>query len=123
MQQYEFHTPLPTSTRPWQSLEPGIDELILNHDPTTGRRTTLQRWQPGARNAATSLHDYFEEVILLEGDLRVVPGKGTAEGQPGETEVWGKGAYAFRRPGMVHGPFASEAGCLMFISCTWGEKG
>ena len=120
MQQYEFHPPESLSNRHWTKLEPGIDELLLNHDPVTGRRSTLQRWQPGARNAHTSLHDYFEEVVLLDGDFKVVPGEGTAAGMQ-EIEVWGKKAYAFRKPGMLHGPFMSEKGCLMFISCTAAE--
>lgn len=30
---------------------------------------------------------------------------------------WQKGAYAYRKPGMRHGPFRSEDGCLMFIVC------
>lgn len=30
---------------------------------------------------------------------------------------WEKGAYAYRKPGMWHGPFKSEGGCLMFIVC------
>jgi hypothetical protein len=116
MHQYEFHPPETVTSRTWTILEPGIDELVLNHDPATGRRSTLQRWQPGARNAKTSLHDYFEEVMLMEGDFRVVPGEGTAKGE-NETEWWGKGAYAFRHPGMLHGPFESRSGCLMFITC------
>ena len=33
-------------------------------------------------------------------------------------ETYEAGFYAYRKPGMIHGPFASATGCLMFISCT-----
>lgn len=36
-------------------------------------------------------------------------------------ETFAKGFYAYRKPGMIHGPFASEGGCLMLITCTPGE--
>jgi hypothetical protein len=52
-------------------------------------------------------HDYVEEIYLAEGDLTDTRlGRG-----------WEKGAYAYRKPGMEHGPFKSEKGCLMFIVC------
>ena len=121
--QFEFHPPEAEESRKWTTLEPGIEELVLNHDSEKGRRTTLQRWKSGARNANISLHDYCEEIVLVEGDLRVVPGEGTAEGkQDDEVGWWGRGCYAFRKPGMVHGPFESKSGCLMFITCTLAEK-
>ncbi|KAI9714313.1 MAG: hypothetical protein M1820_000274 [Bogoriella megaspora] len=127
MHQYEFHSPLSVAGRKWTLLEPGIFELVLNYDENTGRRSSLQRWGPGARNAMNSLHDYFEEVILLEGDLRVVPGESAGSPSAGEVQedsgFWGTGAYAFRKPGMVHGPFESQRGCLMFLSSTRTESG
>lgn len=31
-------------------------------------------------------------------------------------EEWGQGAYAYRLPGMEHGPYAAgKAGCYMFV--------
>ena len=115
--QHEFHPPQPTGE--WLALEPGITEMVLNYDSQTGRRTTLQKWEPGAQNAKTSLHEYCEEIYIAEGDLRVIPRRGTAEGKSeDEVEWWEKGCYAFRKPGMLHGPFESRKGCLMFISCT-----
>lgn len=114
MEQFEFHQAA-SSFRAWQPLEPGIDELVLNHDPATGRRTTLQRWQPGAVNspARVFVHDYVEEIWMAEGDLTDLTLK----------QGWEKGAYAYRKPGMDHGPFRSEGGCLMFIVCIPVEGG
>ena len=32
------------------------------------------------------------------------------------SQAWGKGAYAYRYPGMKHGPYrALEGGCLQFV--------
>lgn len=113
MEQFEFHPA--TNDRSWSNIESGIDELVLNHDPSTGRRTMLQRWQPGAVNTPSRIftHDYVEEIYLAEGDLTDTRlGKG-----------WEKGAYAYRKPGMEHGPFKSEKGCLMFIVCIPVKEG
>ena len=49
-----------------------------------------------------------------------------AEGDLADTRLgkrWEKGAYAYRKPGMEHGPFKSEKGCLMFIVCIPVEGG
>jgi hypothetical protein len=147
MQQYEFHAPttdpLTHTPRPCKhnpsvriicatstdigdqtsgaTLEPGITQLTLNHDASTGRATYLQRWAPQTSNQIENFsHAYIEEIIILEGDLRDLKGRrsGTGEiveGGGGKGEVWGIGAYAYRKPGMDHGPFRSEGGCLMFI--------
>jgi hypothetical protein len=113
-QQLEFHQP----QGHWVDLEPGIMEMVLNHDSETGRRTTLQKWVAGACNANSSLHAYCEEIILLDGDFRVAPGEGPASKEENQDGWWEKGCYAFRKPGMLHGPFESKSGCLMFIVCT-----
>jgi hypothetical protein len=111
--------PLP----PGKILEPGISQLTLNHDPSTGRATYLQRWSPGASNQIQNFsHEFIEEIVVIEGDLRDLKGRRSrtgeivqGEGEDGDGDVWGKGAYAYREPGMNHGPFRSEEGCLMFV--------
>jgi hypothetical protein len=115
MEQFEFHNPTSRADRSWNQTEPGIDEMILNQDPATGRKTLLQRWQPGAVNAQkVFVHPYIEEIYIVEGDLT----------DTRLAQSWEKGAYAYRKPGMEHGPFASKGGCLMFITCVpVDEKG
>ncbi|TFB00617.1 hypothetical protein CCMA1212_007449 [Trichoderma ghanense] len=107
MQQFEFHDPTTRTT--WQLKTPGIEELILNEDKITGRKTLLQRWQPKAAtpSSAPVVHDFIEEVYILEGDLtdRTL------------RQTFYKGMYAYREPGMEHGPWFSEGGCLMFVIC------
>lgn len=115
MHQFEFHhyTSPPAANsapREWATVEPGITQMTLNEDPTTGRKTILQRWEPNTENTKENyVHDYVEEIFLVEGDLRDV------KRSPGV--VWEKGAYAYRKPGMDHGPFASYKGCLMYVVC------
>lgn len=153
MQQFEFHHPStnplfspsnPSHHREWQDLEPGITQLTLNHDPSTGRGTYLQRWAPNTENQTQNfVHEYVEEIMILEGDLRDLRGRKSGTGelpcekrgedggvraiggfQDGETEgeMWTKGCYAYRKPGMEHGPFRSEGGCLMFTVCLPGDE-
>ena len=113
MEQMEFHDAISRPDRSWTQTEPGIDEMILNQNPATGRKTLLQRWQPGAANAKNIfVHSYIEEIYLVEGDLT----------DTRLSQSWQKGAYAYRKPGMEHGPFASKNGCLMFITCTPADE-
>lgn len=37
-------------------------------------------------------------------------------------EVYEKGYYTYRKPGMAHRPVFSKTGCLMFITCTRAEN-
>ena len=53
----------------------GIEEKILagslDEKAKTGNRTRLLRFQPGARTAEPFVHDYWEEVFVVSGDLIV----------------------------------------------------
>lgn len=115
MEQLDFHNPEAHPDRTWIETEPNIHELTLNHDPATGRKTLLQRWQPKTSNVQQHpfVHTYIEEIYIAEGDLTDTK----------LSQSWTKGAYAYRKPGMEHGPFRSEGGCLMFITCTPREEG
>ena len=100
----------------WQTVPDypaGIQEKILagsldekNHG---GSRTRLLRFQPGIHTTAPFVHEYWEEVYLLEGDLTV---GNDAQGHGGEP--FKAPTYACRPPGVHHGPFKSEAGCMLF---------
>lgn len=100
----EFHTP----SAEWSNAgSPGIWDRQLSYDPDTGDATGLQRYEPGAESApAVITHDYWEEVILLDGDLHDITAAST----------FTAGMYACRPPGMPHGPYRSETGCLMFVT-------
>lgn len=112
----EFH-PIPMDDAGWQLPEgykpdAGVEEFILSGslDPENkrGSRTRLLRFQPGAFTTKPFVHDYWEEVALLNGDLTV----GNDErGEGGES--FDPFTYACRPPGVFHGPFKSEKGCLL----------
>lgn len=73
-----------------------------------GSQTRLLKFGPGVYTTAPFVHDYWEEVYLLSGDLTVgndANGKGGTPFPPN--------TYACRPPGAYHGPFKSEAGCVL----------
>jgi len=81
----------------------GLDEVNKR-----GSRTRLLRFDPGVYTTAPFVHDYWEEVFLVQGDLTVgndEQGKG-GTGYPPFT-------YACRPPGAYHGPFRSDKGCIL----------
>ena len=90
----------------------GIQQKIiaggLDEKNKRGTRTRLLRFAPGVYTTAPFVHDYWEEVFLVQGDLTV----GNDEKGSG-----GKGyppfTYACRPPGAWHGPFKSEKGCIL----------
>jgi hypothetical protein len=90
----------------------GIQQKIisggLDEDAKSGTRTRLLRFAPGVYTTAPFVHEYWEEVYLVSGDLTV----GNDEnGEGGES--FAPHTYACRPPGAYHGPFKSEGGCLL----------
>jgi hypothetical protein len=105
-----------------ESYPEGIQQKILASDiderRKMGSRTRLLRFAPGVYTTAPFVHDHWEEVYLLAGDLTVgndAQGKG---GEPFKTPT-----YACRPPGVRHGPFKSEDGCLLFEIHYYDESG
>ena len=111
---HEFHT-LDLTTG-WEMLEgypPGIQQKIIaggldevNH---RGSRTRLLRFEPGVYTTSPFVHEYWEEVYLVSGDLTV---GNDASGEGGTS--FAPNTYASRPPGAYHGPFKSRNGCLLF---------
>jgi len=90
----------------------GFKEKILagslDEQNRHGSRTRLLRIEPGTYSTAPFIHEYWEEVYLLSGDLIV----GNDDKGRGGEKFTGP-TYACRPPGVYHGPFKSEGGCLM----------
>ena len=90
----------------------GIEQKILagglDEGARRGNRTRLLRFAPGVFTTAPFVHEYWEEVYLVSGDLTV---GNDADGKGGE--AFAPGTYACRPPGAAHGPFKSERGCLL----------
>ncbi len=109
----EFHAVDMTSG--WETpagYPAGIEQKILagglDEARGAGTRTRLLRFAPGVFTTAPFVHDYWEEVYLVDGDLTV---GNDAAGRGGES--FAPGTYACRPPGAAHGPFKSERGCLL----------
>jgi hypothetical protein len=109
----EFHTL--DMADGWHTLPgypAGFKEKIiagtLDEPNQRGNRTRLLRIEPGTYTTRPFVHDYWEEVFLLSGDLIV--GNDSA-GNGGEQ--FRDYTYAVRPPGVHHGPFKSETGCLL----------
>ena len=90
----------------------GMKQKILSSDldeiNKTGSRTRLLKFDLGVFTTVPFVHDHWEEVYLLEGDLIV---GNDAEGNGGEQYV--PPVYACRPPKVFHGPFKSENGCIL----------
>src|SRR2546426_1142045 len=91
----------------------GIKQKILASDldetRKMGSRTRLMRFDPGTYTTAPFVHDHWEEVYVVSGDLIV---GNDAQGAGGET--FAAPTYACRPPGVHHGPVKSERGCMRF---------
>ena len=100
----------------WQSpgadYPPGFAQKVLASDidevAKRGSRTRLLRIEPGAFSTEPFVHDHWEEVFLVQGDLVV---GNDAKGEGGKSSQ--AYTYACRPPGVRHGPFASKSGCLL----------
>ena len=80
----------------------------LDTDNSRGSQTRLLKFAPGVFTTSPFVHDYWEEVYLVSGDLTV---GNDAQGKGGTP--FPKNTYACRPPGAVHGPFKSEGGCVL----------
>lgn len=85
---------------------PALVERILAADPDRGVATRVLRFPPGTDTTPNGVqkHDFWEEVYIVEGDLTDL--------NLGETFT--AGMYACRPPGMPHGPWHSDGGCVTF---------
>lgn len=90
----------------------GIKQKILASDISdeakTGSRTRLLRFDAGEYTTKPFVHEHWEEVYLLYGDLAV----GNDENGEGG-ELFLAPTYACRPPGAFHGPFRSDSGCML----------
>ena len=109
----EFHTL--DMTDGWHTppgYEPGFKQKIiageLDEENKRGNRTRLLRIEPGTYSKVPFVHEYWEEVYLVSGDLTVGNDESGQGGKP-----FAGYTYAVRPPGAWHGPFRSEGGCLL----------
>ena len=91
----------------------GFSQRILASDldelRKTGHRSRLLKLEAGAYSTEPFVHDFWEEVFLFQGDLIV---GNDALGRGGE--MFRPTTYAVRPPGVLHGPFTTRSGCILF---------
>lgn len=108
----EFHQP----AGEWHPSGPeknGIWEQILAQDLGNGDATLLQRYEAGAATPPETIaHEYWEEVMILSGELTDL----------GLGRTFTAGMYACRPPGMKHGPYRSGSGCSMLVFIRYARE-
>lgn len=102
-------------TKGWETpagYPEGIQQKIiaggLDEKNKRGTRTRLLRFAPGVYTTEPFVHEYWEEVFLVQGDLTVGNDK---DGNGGT--AYPPFTYACRPPGAWHGPFRSQKGCIL----------
>ena len=101
--QQEIHE---TDSLPWIPVEgmEGAVQKILNVNPESGSISRLLKFSPGAHSTEKFVHDFYEEVYIIEGSVMDTTLNLTFH----------KGYYGYRHPGMIHGPYYSPNGALQF---------
>lgn len=99
---------LPVEGFPWTAVHPdvpGLEERVLAREDAAVA-TRMLRFAAGTDTgpAGTQVHEFWEEVYILEGSLHDV----------GLDKTFVAGEYACRPPGMPHGPWTSSEGCMTF---------
>ncbi len=99
----------PAEDVPWTPVEPatpGLTERILARLDGSPVATRMLRFDPGTDTSANGVltHDFWEEVYILSGEIHDL----TLD------QVFTAGMYACRPPGMPHGPWISQPGCVTF---------
>jgi hypothetical protein len=79
----------------------------LDETRRRGSRTRLMRYEPGAFTTEPIVHDFWEEVYVVEGEMSGIGESGEPAGR------YPQHTYTCRPPGIVHGPFQSAAGCML----------
>ncbi len=99
----------------WESppeFDEGIEQVVikntLDQNNKVGVRTRFVRFKAGAKTSIKFIHDYHEEVYLIEGDQILLDAEKLSP-----LKKFGTGEYFLRPAGTYHGPFTSEKGCLL----------
>ena len=98
-----WHTP--------EGFPPGLKAKILSGEldevNKRGSRTRLMQFEPGAFTTESLVHEFWEEVYVVSGEFF---GIGESDRPP---ESYSQHTYTCRPPGIVHGPFKSDTGCVL----------
>lgn len=84
----------------------------LDEAAGTGFRSRYVRFLPGGETFEAFTHPYWEEAVLIEGEV-TTKADGVTLRAP---------AYVIRPPGTPHGPLVSATGCLMIETQYFAER-
>lgn len=92
----------------------GLSERVLGTDEQTGTYSRLLKFEPGCDTTPMGVqrHDFYEEVLIYSGALHDL----TLD------QTFGPGQYAYRHPGMAHGPWQTPDGCVTFEVRTYERQ-
>ena len=98
----------------WLEIAPGVSQKILagglDEANKRGFLNRLVRWAPAAAINAVIVHEFYEEVLVVSGELLV-----GAEDDRTRFQSFPAPSFACRPPGAPHGPFrAGPQGCVLF---------
>ena len=84
----------------------GLYAKTLARDLDSGSYTRMLKFEPGTDTSPMGVqqHNFWEEVWIVSGALRDLR----------LNETFRAGMYACRPPGMPHGPWISDEGCVTF---------
>jgi quercetin dioxygenase-like cupin family protein len=113
--EFEF---FPATTIGWTKVagaDVGMTERILAKDDSANVATRILNFPAGCDTTpnGVQVHDFWEEVYILEGSFHDIE----------LNQTFHAGEYACRPPGMKHGPWTSEAGCVTFEVRYYSSKG
>ena len=100
---------------PWEKETdiPGLYSRTLARDPKGGSYTRLLKFEPGTdtSSAGVQRHPHWEEIWIVSGAITDLTLDAT----------FTAGMYACRPPGMPHGPWRTEYGCVTFEVRNYGD--
>lgn len=89
---------------PCGGIREGLFMKVLSRNEETGEYTRLLRWEPGDAINEILVHDFWEEIYILQGRILDL----------GLNQEYTAGMYACRPPGMKHGPAKALESTVMF---------
>jgi len=103
----EFFNPEEISWDPYVVQGKDMDSVLIKYlslDEETGANTHLVKYPKGFKDPSLNYHPVTEEIFIVRGRIRM------------EGKEYGKGYYAFRPVGMVHGDWEVLEETILLIS-------
>lgn len=84
----------------------GLTERMISGEPDSDDLVRVLEFAPGTDTSANGVqsHDYWEEVFIIKGSIYDI----TLQ------QKFTAGMIATRPPGMKHGPWKTDEGCVMY---------